>query len=337
MSKRLIFLTCLVILCCATASTYAADADIPKMGLSPVIDGELEMVWLLCEEHPLTSYVSGSTDAADCSGTWRACWDDENLYVFFDVKDDELISDSTGKYDDDSVEVFVDIGDDDEATYTAGANDYQYRFAWDATEPAVGMDHGDTTNGILFTMLTNETGYTLEAALPWSLLFQGQGGPAVGDLMGFEMQINDDDDGGTRDTQLCWIATTNDTWQNPSLMGTVTLSVGSVSEAVWPYPPDKATDVDRDVVLTWTPGASAATHNLFLGTDFNDVNDATITNPLSANSIEALDVNNFSPGRLEFDTTYYWRVDEVNAPSTPGTFKGQVWSFTVEPFARKVP
>ena len=34
--------------------------------------------------------------------------------------------------------------------------------------------------------------------------------------------------------------------------------------------------------------------------------------------------------RLEYGTTYYWRVDEVNLPSKPGTSTGNVWSFKTE-------
>jgi hypothetical protein len=104
-----------------------------------------------------------------------------------------------------------------------------------------------------------------------------------------------------------------------------------------PKPQNEAVDVQRDSILTWTPGIYAASHNLFFSTDFNDVNEATVTNPLSATVVEDLDVNSYEPGRLEFDTVYYWRVDEVNAPSAPGTYYGPVWSFTAEPVALKVP
>ncbi len=36
---------------------------------------------------------------------------------------------------------------------------------------------------------------------------------------------------------------------------------------------------------------------------------------------------------LEFGQTYYWRMDEVNAPPDNTVFKGEIWSFTVEPFS----
>ncbi|MHC4487082.1 MAG: discoidin domain-containing protein [Planctomycetota bacterium] len=39
------------------------------------------------------------------------------------------------------------------------------------------------------------------------------------------------------------------------------------------------------------------------------------------------------PQRLDFNKTYYWRVDEVNGPPDFTVYKGDVWQFTVEPFA----
>ncbi|MCH7556076.1 MAG: hypothetical protein IIB56_01320 [Planctomycetes bacterium] len=95
-------------------------------------------------------------------------------------------------------------------------------------------------------------------------------------------------------------------------------------------PANKATDVPRDVVLSWTPGEFAAPtdgHKVYFGDNFNDVNDAIGGVAQGANS--------YTPAqRLDFGTTYYWRVDEVNAPPTSQIeFKGNVWQFTTEPIA----
>jgi hypothetical protein len=84
------------------------------------------------------------------------------------------------------------------------------------------------------------------------------------------------------------------------------------------------------VILGWTPGASAATHNVIIGTDWDDVNDATVA------TAQDLDVSSFDPGRLDFSQTYYWRVDEVNSAPDFAVFKGDVWNFTTEPFAYPV-
>jgi len=97
-----------------------------------------------------------------------------------------------------------------------------------------------------------------------------------------------------------------------------------------PSPANEATDVQREVVLSWTPGESANTHDVYFGTNFDDVNDATTASNVYKNR---QDMATFALGRLDFGQTYYWRIDEVNAPPDSTIFKGEVWSFTVEPFA----
>ncbi|HUS73131.1 MAG TPA: LamG-like jellyroll fold domain-containing protein [Sedimentisphaerales bacterium] len=95
-------------------------------------------------------------------------------------------------------------------------------------------------------------------------------------------------------------------------------------------PQNGATDVSREVVLSWTQGAYAAPtngHKVYFGESFDDVNDATGGAAQTAAS--------HAPAqRLDLGTTYYWRVDEVNAlPTSHIEFKGEVWSFTTEPVA----
>ncbi|OHB66806.1 MAG: hypothetical protein A2Y76_00685 [Planctomycetes bacterium RBG_13_60_9] len=104
-----------------------------------------------------------------------------------------------------------------------------------------------------------------------------------------------------------------------------------------PQPPNGASDVARDVVLGWTPAGLAKTHDLYIGTDFDDVNEATVASPLSTTLIKGLDASSYDPpDRLEFGTTYHWRVDEVNGAPDFTVFKGTVWSFTVEPYSYEV-
>ncbi len=102
-----------------------------------------------------------------------------------------------------------------------------------------------------------------------------------------------------------------------------------------PKPSNGSVDILHDVVLSWTPGTYTDKHNVYLGTNFDDVNNAGPDSPLLVSP--AQDANIYNIGRLEFDKTYYWRVDEVNAPPDTTTFKGMIWSFTVEPFAVPIP
>ncbi len=101
-----------------------------------------------------------------------------------------------------------------------------------------------------------------------------------------------------------------------------------------PNPDDGVTDVPRDVVLSWSAGEYAVTHDVYFGTSFDDVNAAGRGNPLGVLLSEGQAGTTFDPsGILDFGTTYYWRVDEVNGAPDFAIYKGLVWSFTAEPLA----
>jgi hypothetical protein len=101
-----------------------------------------------------------------------------------------------------------------------------------------------------------------------------------------------------------------------------------------PIPEDGAVDIPRDTALSWAPGPFAHAHNVYFSTVFDDVNNADTTNTLDVLVSQGQDANTYDPvGLLDFGQTYYWRIDEVNAPPDSTIFKGDVWSFTAEPFA----
>ncbi len=98
---------------------------------------------------------------------------------------------------------------------------------------------------------------------------------------------------------------------------------GMGNKAFDPNPADGAKGVDPNTVLSWLPGKGALSHDVYLGTNFNDVNDAnTSSNEFMGN----YDVNSFDPCGLDLETTYYWRIDEVGDSNT---YKGNVWCFTI--------
>jgi len=102
-------------------------------------------------------------------------------------------------------------------------------------------------------------------------------------------------------------------------------------------PGSGAIDVPRDVALGWDPGEFASTHDVYLGTAFDDVNTASRANPLAVLVSQGQSALSYDPeGLLELGQTYYWRVDEVNAAPDYTIFKGAVWSFVAEPIAYPV-
>ena len=102
--------------------------------------------------------------------------------------------------------------------------------------------------------------------------------------------------------------------------------------ATGPTPAHEATDVPRDVILSWSPGGpSIAKHDVYFGTSFADVNQASRDNPLGVLISEGQDANTIDVGVLAFNQTYYWRIDEVNKAPDNTILKGEIWNFTVEP------
>ncbi|MEN6334810.1 MAG: LamG-like jellyroll fold domain-containing protein [Phycisphaerales bacterium] len=108
-------------------------------------------------------------------------------------------------------------------------------------------------------------------------------------------------------------------------------SLGLASD---PVPEPESTDIPRDAVLSWTAGEYADTHDVYLGKTLADVNDAgrnETKDVLVSQGQAAATYAIATP--LEYGQTYYWRVDEVNAAPDNTIYKGEVWSFTAEPFS----
>ncbi len=114
----------------------------------------------------------------------------------------------------------------------------------------------------------------------------------------------------------------------------VTTPAGLASD---PSPADDATDVLRDANVGWTAGAFARTHDVYLGTAFADVNDASRTNAKGVLASQGQTATEFDPPEpLEYGRTYFWRIDEVNGAPDNAILKGEVWSFTIESYGYPV-
>jgi hypothetical protein len=90
-----------------------------------------------------------------------------------------------------------------------------------------------------------------------------------------------------------------------------------------PAPSDRARFVDPNVTLSWEQGSNAITHDVYFGKNFTEVNDGT-----GDTSKGTLTETIYTPGPLEKDTTYYWRIDEFDGSETN---KGDVWRFRTMP------
>jgi len=80
-------------------------------------------------------------------------------------------------------------------------------------------------------------------------------------------------------------------------------------------------------LMTWNPGGSATSSQLYFGTDKEAVKNADAASPEYKGSME-LDAETYDPGLLELGTKYYWRVDGANDLNAGSPWAGLVWNFT---------
>jgi len=96
-------------------------------------------------------------------------------------------------------------------------------------------------------------------------------------------------------------------------------------------PSNGAVDVKQTQILTWSPGVQAASHEVYFGTDKEVVRNADTGSP-EYKGTRDLGSQSYDPGKLEWDVTYYWRIDEVNNTNADSPWVGPVWSFTTANF-----
>jgi len=86
--------------------------------------------------------------------------------------------------------------------------------------------------------------------------------------------------------------------------------------------------------LSWEPGYFAASHDVYFGDNFDDVNNGT-GETFQGNLGETYIYVGFPgfpfPDGLMLDTTYYWRIDEINDLDPNSPWKGDIWSFSIAP------
>ncbi|NQT03176.1 MAG: LamG domain-containing protein, partial [Planctomycetes bacterium] len=103
---------------------------------------------------------------------------------------------------------------------------------------------------------------------------------------------------------------------------------GAVSS---PVPANGAVDVIQAPILTWMHGVYADSHQVYFGTDKEAVKNADTSAP-EYKATGNLGSESYDAGQLEWDTTYYWRIDEANNANADSPWTGPLWSFTTANF-----
>jgi tetratricopeptide (TPR) repeat protein len=163
------------------------------------------------------------TSPEDLSASFKTLWDNQALYLLVDVVDDKSVKDSVEFWLDDCVEVFIDADNSKSGVY--GDKDYQYHFTWEGSQFTSAHSKGESRfnkiEGVVSTAVTTGKGYRFKIKFPWSTLGIT---PRPGTRIGLDVHVNDDDDGGDRDTKIMWHTENDIAWQQPKALGTIELA-----------------------------------------------------------------------------------------------------------------
>ncbi len=173
---------------------------------------------------------------ADLSARFALGWDNGRLYVAADVRDDVFVQTQRGEtlFRGDSLELLVDgalSSDFDQAQLSGddyqlglspgtGAGDAPEAYLW-FPSPANRVPIGDAP--IVIATRRTETGYTLEAAIPW-LVFRYVAPPNPGWRLGFVLSLSDNDTPDTAEQQSLVASVPGRRLTDPTTWGTLELA-----------------------------------------------------------------------------------------------------------------
>ena len=236
----MVALVCVAVADRATYDETKTQMALP-MDTPPVIDGLIEAeewiqafgaqpggansFWWVSVNEGLEDFIQGGStgdvatapfDNEDLSFEIWVGYDSDNLYVAIRVSDYDPFDDSAeagsangSTWLDDSVEVFVDgdnsnfpdrdtTGSNWEVVDTGGQYVITINNAYREAE-AGNPGYGEDAAWYAMTELS-DTGYEAEFRISMSTI----GNPQRGDIIGFTVGVNDDDDGGGNDYQVMW-------------------------------------------------------------------------------------------------------------------------------------
>jgi len=217
----------------------AQTVIIPRVNTAPVIDGIIDYgEWNDAATHDsagqrnwidnLIVHERGDySDYGPCT-FWSAMHDGTYLYIRVSNHEEprhhELWQDSEYAYRDDSIEIFLD-GDNSKQSSFDGVDDYMMALRYDDSMP---VDWGirGSRRDLQFTYATSQAFHQTDDYAHYEIAIRmDSAGIYPGDLVGLEIQINEDDDGGDRDAKWSWAERTSEhrAWFDPSAFGTVKL------------------------------------------------------------------------------------------------------------------
>ncbi|MBU9714156.1 endo-1,4-beta-xylanase, partial [Bacillus tamaricis] len=181
---------------------------------APILNGEIDAVWANAPRLSINRFQQAWSTA---TGMARVLWDEENLYVLFEVNDSELDKGNADAWEQDSVEVFLDQTNGKAPNYAAYPGVGQYRVNFE-NDQSTGAGDPSVYEGFESAAKVNGTSYVVEMKIPLTEI-----SPENGKKIGFDAQVNDAAD-NARVGIAAWNDTTGQGYQDPSVFGVLTLT-----------------------------------------------------------------------------------------------------------------
>ncbi|MGE5548968.1 MAG: endo-1,4-beta-xylanase, partial [Bacteroidota bacterium] len=178
---------------------------------TPAIDAAVDPAWAEASLIETAVYVQGKGVA---TAKVRTMWDEDYLYVLFEVSDPLLNKANANVWEQDSVEIFIDENNAKTATYEA--DDAQYRVNFENLQ-----SFGSNGQDARFKSAAKQVagGYLVEAAVPFRTI-KGTSGL----MIGFDVQVNDADAGGRRQGVVTWNDPIGNDYRDTTYFGNLILA-----------------------------------------------------------------------------------------------------------------
>lgn len=189
----------------------------PKFGFAyygtPVLDAEKDKLYDQGKAFPISLFILGiqgeEIQFKGATGNGWVLWDEKALSVFIEVSDPVLSDANTEVYMQDSIEVFIDENNSKATSYEKDDGQFRVNFKNKTSFGSTG-----TVEGFQSAAKIISGGYVVEVIIPFRTITGREN-----TIIGFDLQINDDQGSGKRDSITKWNDPTNDSWQSTAGLG----------------------------------------------------------------------------------------------------------------------
>jgi hypothetical protein len=209
-----------------------AQIQIPKTNIAPVIDGDMDMIWQYAAVDSMKKKRASDQPIIsneDFSGEFRMLWNENNVYLFISVTDDDIYTQNTNYWQNDAVQFYIDGGNDKNTEYDQNDIEFSYvvdesglSAVWNFNYNSIQHVSPDDFSNCRFISKMTERGYNYEIQLTASDLANLGISITSGIDWGWEIALIDNDF-GTVEGGLTWWNPVDLNWENPSRWGTVRL------------------------------------------------------------------------------------------------------------------